>query len=90
MRAAAGVQRFSGRMEVLDREPGDPRLRRAIGYAAQSAAVYQDLTVVENLRYFAQVLGADAGDVDRVLDQVDLGPCGVVWSAGSPAASGRG
>jgi ABC-2 type transport system ATP-binding protein len=73
MRAMAGAQRFTGDLQVLGRPAGHPELRHEIGYAAQSAAVYQDLTVVENLRYFGGVIGAQHGDVDRVLDEVDLG-----------------
>jgi len=38
----------------------------------QAPSVYRDLTVGENLRYFARVLGARDGDVERVLDEVDL------------------
>jgi ABC-2 type transport system ATP-binding protein len=72
MRAVAGVQRFSGSLDVLGRPAGHPRLRHELGYAAQSGAVYQDLTVVENLRYFSSVIGAGRGDVDRVLEQVEL------------------
>jgi ABC-2 type transport system ATP-binding protein len=34
--------------------------------------VYDDLTVIENLRYFAAAVGAPAGDVDRVIKAVDL------------------
>lgn len=34
--------------------------------------MYTDLTVRENLRYFASVLGAPRADVDRVLAQVGL------------------
>jgi ABC-2 type transport system ATP-binding protein len=74
MRSLAGVQRFAGDVAVLGRPAGDPSLRHEIGYAAQSAAVYQDLTVEENLRYFRHVVGAPAGDVDRVLEEVELGP----------------
>jgi ABC-2 type transport system ATP-binding protein len=35
--------------------------------------VYTDITVTENLRYFASVLGAPRGDVERVIDEVGLG-----------------
>jgi ABC-2 type transport system ATP-binding protein len=73
IRAIAGTQRLDGDLTVLGRPAGDPGLRRSIGYAAQSAAVYVDLTVAQNLRYFADVLGAPASDLDRVLDIVDLG-----------------
>lgn len=75
IRSIAGTQRIAGgRVEVLGRSAGDPWLRRRIGYAAQTAAVYTDLTVEENVRYFAAVTGAPRDDVDRVLDAVDLRP----------------
>jgi ABC-2 type transport system ATP-binding protein len=47
-------------------------LRHRIGYQPQASALYGDLTVAENLRYFARVRGARPADVDRVLDTVDL------------------
>ncbi|MGN6245933.1 MAG: ABC transporter ATP-binding protein [Motilibacteraceae bacterium] len=73
MRAVVGVQVVAGgRVEVLGRPAGSPELRRRVGYVTQAPSVYGDLTVVENLRYFATVLGAPAADVDRVLDAVDL------------------
>ena len=43
------------------------------GYVTQALSVYADLTVRENLRYFAAVLGAPASDVDRVVAEVGLG-----------------
>jgi ABC-type multidrug transport system ATPase subunit len=74
IRAIAGTQRITaGTVHVLGEPAGAPGLRRLIGYAAQTAAVYGDLTVAENVRYFAAVLGAPEGDVDRVIDVVDLG-----------------
>jgi ABC-2 type transport system ATP-binding protein len=74
IRALAGTQRIArGELTVLDRRAGDPRLRTAVAYAAQTAAVYADLSVEENVRYFAAVLGAPAADVARVIDAVDLG-----------------
>jgi ABC-2 type transport system ATP-binding protein len=57
---------------VLGLPAGSPPLRQRIGYVTQAPAVYADLTVAENLRYFAAVLGAPRTDVDRVLEQVDL------------------
>jgi ABC-2 type transport system ATP-binding protein len=36
--------------------------------------VYGDLTVGENLRYFARVLGAPAAEVDRAIETVSMGP----------------
>lgn len=73
MRAVVGVQVVAGgTVEVLGRPAGSPELRRRVGYVTQAPSVYGDLTVVENLRYFATVLGAAAADVDRVLDEVGL------------------
>src|SRR3954447_7109188 len=73
MRAVIGTQRItSGSVTVLGREAGGPGLRRLVGYASQQASVYDDLTVEQNVRYFAVAVGAPAGDVDRVIDQVDL------------------
>ncbi|WP_026316584.1 ABC transporter ATP-binding protein [Actinokineospora enzanensis] len=73
LRAIMGVQAVTaGVVEVLGHPAGHPGLRRRIGYATQTPAVYADLTVAECLRYFAAVLGAPATDVDRVLADVDL------------------
>ena len=72
MRSIVGTQRISaGTITVLDRPAGDPSLRSQIGYASQQASVYVDLTVLENLRYFAAAVQA-RDDVDRVIEQVDL------------------
>ncbi|XRQ06496.1 ABC transporter ATP-binding protein [Actinomadura welshii] len=74
MRALVGVQIVaSGTVTVLGEPAGSPGLRRRVGYATQTPAVYADLTVAENLRYFAAVLGAPRGDVDRVVHEVGLG-----------------
>jgi ABC-2 type transport system ATP-binding protein len=73
MRTIVGTQIIrSGHLQVLGLDAGDARLRGGIGYASQSASVYPDLTVAENLRYFASVTRAGSDDVDRVLAQVDL------------------
>jgi len=73
MRALVGVQaKVSGTVQVLGLPAGTPALRRRVGYVTQASAVYTDLSVRENLAYFAVVVGAAPGDVDRVLDSVDL------------------
>ena len=74
MRSLVGVQVVAGgAVQVLGRPAGSPRLRHRIGYVTQAPSVYADLTVRENLRYFAAVLGAPRSDVDRVVDEVGLG-----------------
>jgi ABC-2 type transport system ATP-binding protein len=73
MRAIVGVQVVrSGLVSVLGLPAGAAPLRRRVGYSTQFPAVYADLTVTENLRYFAAVLGAPPSDVDRVIAAVSL------------------
>lgn len=74
MRAIVGVQVVEGgAVDVLGEPAGSSGLRRRVGYATQTPAVYADLTVAENLRYFASVLRAPRADADRVIDEVGLG-----------------
>jgi ABC-2 type transport system ATP-binding protein len=73
MRALVGVQRLaSGSVQVFGEEAGAKSLRHRIGYLTQAPSVYDDLTVTENLRFFAKVLGVDRAEVDRCIDDVDL------------------
>jgi ABC-2 type transport system ATP-binding protein len=74
LRSAIGTQRItSGTVRVLGRPAGDPVLRREIGYASQQASVYDDLTVAQNIAYFAVAVGAPKSDVERVIEEVDMG-----------------
>jgi ABC-2 type transport system ATP-binding protein len=57
---------------VLGLEAGDPELRRRVAYVTQAPSVYGDLTVRENLRYFADVLGVDRARIDAALETVGL------------------
>jgi ABC-2 type transport system ATP-binding protein len=53
--------------------PSRPMLAQ-IGYMPQAEAIYPDLSVGENLAFFARLEGhADAAAIDRVLDLVELG-----------------
>src|SRR3954447_316948 len=73
MRAVVGVQIVAGgTVTVLGHPAGSRALRRRVGYSPQSPAVYTDLSVGENLRYFASVLGAPRRDVDRVVEETGL------------------
>jgi ABC-2 type transport system ATP-binding protein len=74
MRAMVGVQVVeSGTVTVLGLPAGAPPLRRRVGYVTQAPSVYLDLTVRENLAYFARVLGTDAAKVDEAIATVALG-----------------
>jgi ABC-2 type transport system ATP-binding protein len=73
MRAVVGVQTVAGgTVTVLGEPAGSAGLRHRVGYVTQDASVYDDLTVRQNLVYFARVLGAPRSDVDRVLAETDL------------------
>lgn len=75
MRTIIGVQQISsGELEVLGKKAGDKELRKHIGYVTQKPAVYPDLTVSQNLAYFASVVQAKPGDVESVIAQVQLEP----------------
>lgn len=73
LRSIVGVQQIAaGTVTVLGAPAGSRGLRRRVAYDTQAASVYSDLTVRQNLRYFARILGAPRGDVDRVIGQVGL------------------
>ncbi|MFJ9087422.1 ABC transporter ATP-binding protein [Streptomyces sp. NPDC102384] len=80
MRAVVGTQaKVTGTLTVLDHPAGHPKLRSRVGYVTQAPSVYLDLTIRQNLAYFASVLlpGRSAAahrnaEVDRVLTDVDL------------------
>jgi ABC-2 type transport system ATP-binding protein len=72
MRTLVGVQRgVRGSVTVLGHPAGSAGLRRSVGYVTQAPAVYGDLTVEENLRYFAALHGSPVGSV---LEDVGLEP----------------
>jgi ABC-2 type transport system ATP-binding protein len=73
IRSIVGVQRVAGgRIDVFGTPAGSPSLRARIGYMTQAASVYTDLTLRENLRFFARVLGAPASAVQQAIDDVAM------------------
>ena len=74
MRSIVGVQRVnSGTITVLGLPAGDASLRTRVAYTTQAPAVYADLSVRENLRYFGRILDVDRGRVEAVIEMVHLG-----------------
>jgi ABC-2 type transport system ATP-binding protein len=66
MRATVGTQaKVTGTLEVLGRPAGDASLRSRIGYVTQAPSVYDDLTVRQNLGYFAAILDPGRTATDR-------------------------
>ncbi len=73
IRALAGVQaHVAGIVEVLGEPAGSPDLGARVGYVTQAPSVYPDLTVRENLDYFARILGAPRDAVAAALTRVRL------------------
>ncbi len=74
LRSIVGVQIVeSGAVMVLGEPAGSAPLRRQVGYVTQAPSVYTDLSVLENLRFFASVVGADATRIADVVETVGLG-----------------
>ena len=75
IRALAGsVRPDSGEVRIFGAAPRDAVAAGAIGYMTQAAALYGELTVEENLRFFGALQGvADLGSrIEAVLRTVDL------------------
>jgi ABC-2 type transport system ATP-binding protein len=79
LRVIAGLQQPSaGRVDVLgsDAWTHRRRLHHRLGYLAQRFALYGDLTVDENIRFFSLLLGVREWRArrDRLLDRLGLAP----------------
>jgi ABC-2 type transport system ATP-binding protein len=73
IRSIVGVQVVeSGEVTVLGEPAGSPPLRHVVGYVTQAPSVYGDLTVRENLRYFAKILDASDDHVENAMETVAL------------------
>jgi ABC-2 type transport system ATP-binding protein len=73
IRSIVGVQRIAGgTVSVLGSSAGAKELRTRVGYMTQAPSVYGDLTVRENLRFFARVLDVPRDRIDGVLAEVSL------------------
>jgi ABC-2 type transport system ATP-binding protein len=77
MRTLVGVQEITaGQVTLLGLPAGHPRLRERVGYSTQDPAVYPDLTLTENLRYFGTVLGLKRDRLNsaiaRTVGELDL------------------
>ncbi len=77
IRAIVGRQRIAGGwVQVLGQSAGSAGLRSRISYMTQENSVYGDLTVLENLRYFAAMAGYAGKQsrelIARALEQVAM------------------
>src|SRR3954471_13534795 len=73
MRALVGVQKVRwGELTVLGEPAGSPGLRARVGYVTQAPSVYEDLSVRENVRYFAALYGMSGREADAAITDVGL------------------
>lgn len=71
MRAIVGTQaKVTGTLDVLGRPAGHSTLRTRIGYVTQAPSVYDDLTVRQNLAYFAAILDPGHAATERRQEHV--------------------
>ena len=73
MRAVVGAQIIaSGNVEVLGFPAGSATLRSRVGYQTQAPSVYADLTVAENIAYFAEIVAVGREQIVTTLAVVGL------------------
>lgn len=73
MRSIVGTQLVrSGRITALGLPAGSPELRRRIGYVTQAPSIYFDISVRDNVAYFAALYRRDRDDVDEAIEAVGL------------------
>jgi ABC-2 type transport system ATP-binding protein len=73
MRAIVGTQIVaSGAVTVLGSPAGSADLRSRVGYVTQDPTIYDDLRVVDNVRYFASLYGTEPKSADEAIKTVGL------------------
>jgi ABC-2 type transport system ATP-binding protein len=73
LRSIVGVQIVeAGEVSVLGEPAGAPALRSRVAYVTQAPSVYPDLSVRENLRFFAGILGVGQDQVESAIETVKL------------------
>lgn len=74
LRSIVGTQIVSsGQVTALGLPAGSAALRHKIGYVTQAPSIYSDITVQENIEYFAALSGRGAKAVTAALEVVGLG-----------------
>lgn len=73
MRSVVGTQIIEqGTVTVLGHPAGSADLRHRVGYVTQDPTIYDDLRVIDNVRYFAALTGVDAANADEAIATVGL------------------
>jgi ABC-2 type transport system ATP-binding protein len=73
MRSIVGTQILTaGSVTVLGQPAGSVPLRRRVGYMPQDATIYDDLRIIDNVRYFGSLYGMDSTSADEAVSAVGL------------------
>ncbi|MBP1821459.1 ABC transporter ATP-binding protein [Mycobacterium sp. OAE908] len=73
MRCIVGTQIIDeGTVAVLGRPAGSADLRHRVGYVTQDPTIYNDLRIVDNVRYFSALYGTDSQAADEAIAAVGL------------------
>jgi ABC-2 type transport system ATP-binding protein len=73
LRSIVGVQKVDGGTVTVLGDPAGVALQRhRVAYDTQAASIYADLSIRQNLAYFARLIGAPRSDIDRVIGEVGL------------------
>ncbi|HQY87028.1 MAG TPA: ABC transporter ATP-binding protein [Tepidisphaeraceae bacterium] len=74
LRCLLGLMRFKGQIEVFgnDVRRHGKRVRQMVGYVPQELGFYDDLRVLEAIRYFGTLKNVNTIDADSALDRVGL------------------
>jgi ABC-2 type transport system ATP-binding protein len=73
MRCIVGTQVVtSGVVTVLGQPAGSADLRQRVGYMPQDPTIYNDLRIIDNVRYFAALYGFDSRSAEDAIQRVGL------------------
>ncbi|MDU5307363.1 MAG: hypothetical protein E6167_00625 [Varibaculum cambriense] len=70
-----GAQRItSGLVQILGEPTGTSKLHRLVSYISQNLSIYPDMSVADNVTYFARLAGAARSSVEEAIETVQLSP----------------
>ncbi|MFC6014368.1 ABC transporter ATP-binding protein [Nocardia lasii] len=73
LRSIVGTQVVkSGTVTVLGEPAGSAGLRRRVGYVTQAPSIYADISVADNVAYYAALYGRDRAEVESAVAAVGL------------------
>ncbi|UMB71818.1 ABC transporter ATP-binding protein [Mycobacterium paraterrae] len=82
IRCIVGTQLItSGSVRVLGFPAGSAALRHRVGYVPQNPTIYDDLRVIDNVRYFAALYGFDDAAAESAVELVGLGDHSTAYCA---------